>query len=449
MQAPDDGSRSRRPPGFNLIGQVSSNTGLGVAGRAIADLILHHGAALAIHDLAAGLNRDGADLRHREYFVAAVQDLPYDINLVVLGDGGLQATMRREGEAWRRNGYFTAGMGFWELASLPPRWLPALDSLDAFVCATDFIRHTHEAGLSGPRILEGRIAHDLPNNLDSRRERFGLPADEIVFVTGFEPHSDVERKNVWAVIEAFTQSTRASGRGLMIVKVNNPWQADGSEHPVLKRLRATAESFPRIRVLTDAMTYRDVISLYDACDVYVSLHRAEGLGLGIVEAMALGKPVIATAWSGNMTYMNHFNSLPVGYRLVPISRDSEFYRRSELDEATVWADPNVTEAAQYMRQLMDDAPMRERLGAAAKESIATHNARAGSGRFLDELRIVRERLTHVPRAVPSNDRQTEARLLQTSRVAQIQQLERELQWLRSRRVVRAGEQVKRIFKSFA
>ena len=113
----------------------------------------------------------------------------------------------------------------------------------------------------------------------------------------------------------------------------------------MQRLRAESARGNRIRVIEDPFTYQEVLSLCAASDVFVSLHRSEGLGLGLIEAMALGKPGIATAWSGNMTFMNSLNSCLGSYRLVAVKATHPVYSQHLLGSRAVWANPSLVDAA--------------------------------------------------------------------------------------------------------
>jgi hypothetical protein len=143
-------------------------------------------------------------------------------------------------------------------------------------------------------------------------------------------------------------------------------------------------------VLAETLSYADVLKLYASCDVYVSLHRAEGLGLGLMEAMALGKPVIATAWSGNMTFMNYTNSCPVNYHLIPVDASTPVYRKGRLGMETIWADPDIDEAAAWMHRLADDPDLRAEIGRKAADDMRQWQDEACHGKFIDELQAIWE-----------------------------------------------------------
>src|SRR5206468_306111 len=140
-------------------------------------------------------------------------------------------------------------------------------------------------------------------------------------------------------------------------------QAGGGRSNLLAELRdEIARLGNRVTLIESILTYAEVLQLYASCDVFVSLHRAEGFGLGLMEAMALGKPVIATGWSGNMTFMNRVNSCLVGFRLIPVDGSVGPYSRAFLGREVRWADPETDEAAAWMQVLARDATLRASIG---------------------------------------------------------------------------------------
>ena len=132
------------------------------------------------------------------------------------------------------------------------------------------------------------------------------------------------------------------------------------------------------------MSHQQAIDLHAVCDAYVSLHRSEGFGLNIAEAMLLGKPVVATAWSGNADFMHTGNSCPVNYTLVRLDRDFGPYRQGNR-----WADPDLDHAASYMRRLVDDDAFRRQIGACATATIAADYSYEAIGRrYLRRLAVI-------------------------------------------------------------
>jgi glycosyltransferase involved in cell wall biosynthesis len=225
----------------------------------------------------------------------------------------------------------------------------------------------------------------LRDGIKPQRKRFGLPENGVLFITSFEPYSDIERKNPMAVLESFRRAFDQSMQAHLIIKVNNP-----ESNLFVKQLQQHYDGSSQIHIIAETMSYTDVLSLYASCDVYVSLHRAEGLGLGLMESMMLGKPVIATAWSGNMTFMNYTNSCPVNYHLVPVKGSIPVYRKEMLGKDAVWADPDIDDAAAWMRRLVDDPDIRTEIGRRAADNMQKWQANALNAKFIDELKIIWE-----------------------------------------------------------
>jgi glycosyltransferase involved in cell wall biosynthesis len=120
----------------------------------------------------------------------------------------------------------------------------------------------------------------------------------------------------------------------------------------------------KIVVVNDNLDRNDFMNLINASDCYISLHRSEGLGLGMLEAMSMGKPVIATNFGGNTDFMRQDNSLLVDYSLVAVKENAKPYQPGWL-----WAEADVQQAADYMLRLVEDRAFANELGKRARESV--------------------------------------------------------------------------------
>jgi glycosyltransferase involved in cell wall biosynthesis len=179
-----------------------------------------------------------------------------------------------------------------------------------------------------------------------------LPEDSRLFLFNFDFHSTVARKNPMAVVEAFRQAFSPADKATLVLKSIN------SDHDPKGRARL-AEALQGLNHvwIEPHLTHEQMTSLFAACDCYVSLHRSEGLGLGMVQAMSLGKPVIGTGYSGNLEYMNPGNSLLVKHKLVVIESASGSYEKGNF-----WAEADVADAAEKLRWVYDHPVESERLG---------------------------------------------------------------------------------------
>ena len=375
--------------GFNIISYISGNLGIGVTARNVTRLLLDKGYPVKLLDLDPGIGRGGHDLSFARYTVSSPEELTHPINLFVLPPNDLTKLFKNAQSSWLSPKHLNVAWSMWELTVLLPAWREQLQALDVLIAESQFIRQLFSWSLSGIPMLTAMHPLYLPAGIAAQRVRFGLPEDVVLFITSFEPHSDIQRKNPMAVLEAFQRAFDQSPRAHLVIKINNP--GIGSElHPFVQQLQQRYSGYRQIHVLAETLSYGDVLSLYASCDVYVSLHRAEGLGLGLMEAMTLGKPVIATAWSGNMTFMNYTNSCPVNYRLIPVDASTPVYRKGTLGTETIWADPDIDEAAAWMRRLADDPDLRAEIGRKAADDMRQWQNEACHGKFIDELQAIWE-----------------------------------------------------------
>ena len=382
--------------GFNVIGYVSGNLGLGVAARSLISLTLARGFAVAIFDMDPEKGRRGFDMTYRNLTVETMAELPYSISIFVLPPASLAALLKTSNNEVFRSNRLNVALSFWELPTLPRRWVPVMNAFDVVAAASETMRATFQFALSGPLVTGARLAISVPAGVVSDRQRFKLPPDAFIFVASFEPFSDPVRKNPLAVIDSYLRGVGDDPRAWLVLKANNV--RDGANlHPFMEKIRLRCANHPRIRVIDEVMSYADVLSLYASCDVYVSLHRAEGLGLALMEAMALGKPVIATAWSGNMTFMDHTNACLVRYQLVPVESELFEYGEAFIGRGVSWADPSIEDAAAWMRQLLASPELGQRIGANAARDVARLNAGTSAEKLLEELLAIDANRSFLPR----------------------------------------------------
>jgi glycosyltransferase involved in cell wall biosynthesis len=381
--------------GFNVIGNVSSNSGLGVHARCLVTTLLRRGCPISILDLDPGSRRQGFDSTFKSYTVQAPRDLQHGVNFFVLQPSALFATMAKFPEAFLATPKLNVGLIMWELTVVPKSWLPALSALDVVAAASDFCGSTFAACVSEISMISVPCAVSVPEPLHPSRARFNLPERGVLFATSFEPNSDIQRKNPFAAVDAFLRAFGDDPRAHLVIKVNNAG-SDRTAQPALVELMRRCSTHRTIHVLDAVMTYQEVLSLYATCDVFVSLHRAEGLGLALMEAMLLGKPVIATGWSGNTTFMNHSNSCLVGYHLIPVEGSLPVYRRDFLGVDALWAEPYIDEAVTWMHRLAADEALRNSIGNAAVREMIRYRDIANEAAYVDELRAIWSQRAFLP-----------------------------------------------------
>jgi glycosyltransferase involved in cell wall biosynthesis len=374
--------------GVNLIGFLSANMGLGVAARNTASLLERKGIPVAGLGIQAGMGRSQPGDRIRDICVPNGVGLIHGVNLWHLNPpevSNLMATDRLRID-WNR---FNVCVPFWELTRIPPDWFEALDAMDLILAPTRYIENTLSARLDSARVRYFPQTLNVPEPAGWDRQALGLSAEDTVFVAAFDYGSGMDRKNPLGVLQAFLEAFRGHSRVHLLVKANNARMNAATER-MAALLKESFAVHRNIRFLDQPMEYREVLALYQCADVYVSLHRAEGLGLGLMESMSLGKAVMGTGWSGNMEFMTDANSVLVRHRLVPVKPETMYGDMMKGMEA-VWAEPDLEDAARWMRRLAADPGLRRSLGGRAAEDIRRHDREAGKGRALEELGPCRAR----------------------------------------------------------
>jgi glycosyltransferase involved in cell wall biosynthesis len=213
---------------------------------------------------------------------------------------------------------------------------------------------------------------------------------------GFDPYGNIDRKNPYAAIEAFKLAFPDCPDCHLAIKVNYSGSGVERLEEYLNRLHAYVESDSRIHLIQESFTYYDLLCLYASCDAFISLHRSEGLGLIPLEAMRLGKPVVATAWSGNMSYMNYNNACLVEFDFVPIEASTLHYGSNSLGIDCKWAEPNILQAAAWLRKLAEDSKFRLQLGLRAAADANRYHEQASKTEFVDELKAIWESREFLP-----------------------------------------------------
>ncbi|MCZ0903745.1 glycosyltransferase, partial [Microcoleus sp. HI-ES] len=183
-----------------------------------------------------------------------------------------------------------------------------------------------------------------------------------IFLFVFDFSSHIQRKNTLATIQAFKQAFGEDTRLLLIIKSSN-----SNKHLEQQKLLMSAiANCSNIKHLDGYLSKNKLNGLLYNCDCYVSLHRCEGFGLTMAEAMFYGKPVIATGYSSNTEFMNVGNSYLVKYKLIPIEQDCGPYKKGN-----VWAEADVEHAADLMRYVFNNYREAQQMGAIAAEEIKT------------------------------------------------------------------------------
>jgi len=354
--------------GVNVIGHFCYPSGLRVSVEAIVGAMGLAGIRTSLRDVRTDARDDPAHvhfdgLESGDITLIHAQPEPFFAEVYARAD-----LAERDPRTYR------IAYWYWEFDSIPDAWCAHADSVDEVWTATEFIARGLRERLSIPvRTLFPGVT--LAPFQVREREYFKLDPGRFTFLFTFHMMSVMERKNPLGLIRAFKLAFRADEPVTLVLKTSF-----GDRHPLqFQELLDAAANEPTITIIDEVFSSDDVLSLMNACDAYVSLHRSEGLGLTMAEAMLLGKPVIATAFSGNMDFMNNENSLLVPYERVKVGRPIPPY-----DADLEWAEPSVEHAARLMRRLFDDQKWAREVGARGQRSAEINLSLDAAGRRISE-----------------------------------------------------------------
>ena len=255
--------------------------------------------------------------------------------------------------------------------------------MDVVLAPTRFVKAACDEVLARPSVHYPQAVF-VPADVMPDRARWGFGDEQCVFLLAFDLQSDLQRKNPHAAIEAFARAFGDDTGALLAIKLNTA-RLEGMQAESLAALRALVSERANVVLIEEHLSYRDVLSLYASCDVMVSTHRSEGLGLHLMEAMSLGRAVMATGWSGNMDFMTEENSVLIPYQLVPVSSEHAEYAPQAGRGDQVWADLDVGVVSDLMARLREDRALRETLGERAASDMAALRERVSRAEPLEAL----------------------------------------------------------------
>ena len=353
-RAPIQSGRITQPPGINEYGFFRAQNGLAQGAKLYAQALKESGIPFTL------VNTDFIDWLAQDDHSWDSWLTPggkYAINLIHINPDQLEEACRpfphREFDD-----HYNIGVWLWELETLPASWKPKLDYVDELWVPSRFIAEAVRRETDKP-VQAIHYGIDTPAEPCSRPD-FGLPEEEFLVLAMYDSNSYASRKNPEGAIRAFEKAF--GGRDVparLVLKL-----ANGKEEELRALRERLAGSGIRYQLITERYEKPRLNALIACCDVYLSLHRSEGFGLVVAEAMSLGVPVVATAWSANAEFMPEECTCRVKATLVPVG---DAYQWGE--EHHRWADPDVDQAAAYLRMLQENPEKGKRMAEEARAWI--------------------------------------------------------------------------------
>ncbi len=351
-------ARGRRPLqtivrrfGVNIVGHLTAASGVGEAVRATVRAAASADIPHTTYSLESFFFR-----RDRSFFPANQNGEPYRINLMQVNADQFPLLPTLLGKEFFTNS-ITIGIWAWELSAFPARWHDRFSLVDEIWTYSTFCAAAL-APVSPVPVVRIMPAVDVPPStitmLNGKIRR-----NPCTFLFVYDYCSMAERKNPLAVVETFRKAFSSHEPVRLILKCINPKMNIAYHRRLVKAAAGIS-----CEIIDQPFSQQEMESLLALCDVYVSLHRSEGFGLTLARAMAFGKPVIATGYSGNTDFMTPENSFPVRYQLTDLPRTIGPYPRG-----AIWAEPDTEDAARLFRTVYEHPEEASMVGARAAAHI--------------------------------------------------------------------------------
>lgn len=360
--------------GVNLVGYLTAELGLGEMGRIVHDALASAGVptATVVEDWSVS-NRTGLPQP------VTAGDPVFPVTLLCVNADQTNVVLATHPEIAHRR--YVIGLWAWELEDFPAWQHSAFEQVDEVWTISEFCRAAIARHATVPvRVIPvpvratGSATRDRPSQ--------GAPDGPIRFLFAFDFNSVGQRKNPWGLVEAFHRAFPDEPDARLTIKAIN-----GDRHPhAAERLRVAIAGDQRIELVERYVTVNELDELYARSDCYVSLHRSEGFGLTVIEAMARGLPVIVTDYSGTSEFVTPDTGWAIGHDLVPVGEGCFPYHPD-----AVWADPDLDQAARAMRTVFDDPREARRRGLAARDHVLSTRTMAAAADWM------RARLTEAHR----------------------------------------------------
>lgn len=346
-----DALRPPARPGVNVVAHHDYPSGLGGVTAELVAAVHAAGFATARRDLPV-IHRPNPSAPRK------LDAEPYDTTIVLAAVNTFPDEWYRRAGLWVRPGVKRIAVWYWEMEDVPAEWVPKLGWADEVWAPTEYTAAAFRKAVRAPvRVVwpgfELSPFEPLP------RSHFGLRDGRFVVLFTFDMRSVMARKNPLGLIAAFRRAFAPSDPADLVVKVSNgPVDADN-----FAALKEACEG-NGVTLMDAVLPRAELLALMNCCDCYASLHTAEGLGLGMAEAMLLGKPVVASDYSGNTDFMTADNSYPVRTARVRIAK-----AYPPFPAGLTWGEPDLSHAAEQLRRVFDQPDEARAKAARGREDV--------------------------------------------------------------------------------
>jgi glycosyltransferase involved in cell wall biosynthesis len=341
--------------GLNVVGTFTGAVGTVVAANFLVEALRRAGVPMAGFDCVTDTHGRAGQVRSTIPMVEKVEDLPYRNTLFLDVIPAVWNKLANHTPFFREQR--RAMVFYYELRAIPKDWRPLLATFDILFAPSYFVKDAIEYSVEKPAYL-------VPVVPIIERPIAARPHDDGPFqiIYSFDPLSAEDRKNPLAGISAFCKAFEGRTDAELLLKIWRTPKLDYSEDSIAK----VQSLHPNIRVLQHDISYEENLDLTARADCYLSLHRGEGLGLAMLESMALGTSVISTDYGGVRDFIDGTTGIPVPYHLIETATNHQLFTAEALGEQGLWAEADTTYAAAALQWLVEDRNRGRMLAANAR-----------------------------------------------------------------------------------
>ena len=350
--------KTNKQPGVNLIGYLDTESGVGESARGMVRAI----DTLDIQVNLNNLEQQWLRRNHSSYSLRFTKNTNYPVNLACV-NADQTPTLTNTLLSGNFENKYNIGYWYWESTIFPEKYHHAFSGFNEIWVATDFV---YQSLIPYSHIPVVKIPPSFippktgSTKIQSLKKELGFGKGDFVFLTVFDQASFIERKNPFAVINAFRQAFPKSKRVKLIVKGTK------NTSNIIKN-SANKSDLTNVLIIDEYYSREKLNTLFALCDSYIQLHRCEGLGIPLIESMLLGKPTIATNYGGNIDFMTKENSFLVKSSIYKLEKDIGPYPKG-----TEWAEPDVKTAAEILKKVYTDRTISSEIAGKGKESVTAY-----------------------------------------------------------------------------
>ncbi len=354
--------------GVNVIGYFHGQFGGGEVTRMVVSALKERSIPYAL------ISIDGLAKEHNQEKVEEVlAERPvYPINIFCINTPQIYQIVSKS--KWKGlSCHYNISLCFWETDVIPNELKRALRYFDEIWVASAYNQASLSAAVAIPVKYMPQPVQLNYQLCGAKKANFGLD-DRFAFLFCFDFLSVFERKNPLGIVRAFRKAFEGQHEVQLVIKSQNGYRFPA----LLQSAREEIAADPRIHWIDESFSSTRRYELMEACDCYASLHRSEGFGLTMAEAMLMGKPVIATGYSGNLAFMTEDNSYLCRYNLIPIGPGQGPYPKEGL-----WADPDLDQAALWMRRVVENRNEAKEKAQKGREDVMQNHSFEAVGKKME------------------------------------------------------------------